>query len=124
MTDTIADILERLGKIEAALAGPARDDDLGFDLDQRLLPQQPASRPQSTGPPAPFDPDLEARDRRVPTAAVAARYGVTVRSVERWLERPDLNFPRPEYINGRRYWSLNRLREWDGARLRESIQER
>ena len=121
---TIADILARLGKIEAALAWPTRGDDPGVDLDQRLLPQRPAAKLRSTGPPpAPFDPDLEAQDRRVPTAAVAARYGVVVRSIERWLLRPGLNFPKPEYINGRRYWSLNQLREWDSARLRDSISE-
>ena len=30
---------------------------------------------------------------RLPTGAVAARYGVTTRSVDRWWRNPDLNFP-------------------------------
>jgi hypothetical protein len=122
--DTIVTILTRLAKIEAALVGPPRDDDPGVGLDERLLPQQPTPKPQSIGPPAPFAPDCEAQDRRLPTSAVAKRYAVVPRSIERWLERADLKFPRPEYINRRRYWSLNQLREWDSARLRASIAER
>jgi hypothetical protein len=54
---------------------------------------------------------------------VAARYGVVVRTLDRWLDRPELNFPQPEVVNSRRYWWLNRLREWDRARIRQTIWE-
>ena len=54
---------------------------------------------------------------------VAARYGVVVRTLDRWLDRPELNFPQPDVVNSRRYWWLNRLREWDRARIRQTIWE-
>ena len=115
MSDSVAEILERLARVEAALAAPARDNNprLGPDCQP---PTRHAVRPDSTGPPLPIDPDLEAQDRRLPTVAVAARYGVVVRTVERWLGQDELNFPRPVWINRRKYWWLSQLREWDHAR--------
>ena len=76
--------------------------------------------PALGNPPPPSDPDLEAQDRRLSTAMVAARYGIVVRTVERWLvDYPNLNFPQPDVVNGRRYWWLSVLREWDRDRIRQ-----
>jgi hypothetical protein len=50
------------------------------------------------------------------TAQVAARYGVTVRSVDRWEEDPELQFPKPFVINTRRYWNLADLEIWERQR--------
>jgi hypothetical protein len=53
---------------------------------------------------------------RLPTGAVAQRYGVTTRSVDRWWKNPDLNFPQPLIINGYKYWSLSDLEKWERKR--------
>jgi hypothetical protein len=60
------------------------------------------------------DPPSSDPDRRLPAIAVAKRYGVTVRTVDRWVEDPDVSFPPPDVIiNNRRYWTLPTLRAWD-----------
>ena len=97
-SDTIAIILERLDIIEAAVGighngGPPLDDD------------------------PPVNPET---DRRLPAKLVAQRYGVVVRTIGRWLDNPKLRFPKPEVVNNRRYWSLNKLRRWDRARIRQA----
>jgi hypothetical protein len=46
----------------------------------------------------------------------AARYDRDVRTLDRWLETPGLGFPAPMYINGKRYWSIKALEEWERAR--------
>jgi hypothetical protein len=74
----------------------------------------------------PLDEDEHSRagshlaDRRLPTTAVAARYGVVPRTIDRWLDRTDLNFPRPETVNGRRYWWLGKLYDWDSGLARKA----
>jgi hypothetical protein len=105
--DKTAEILERLERVEASIAGISHN-----------------SGPLLEDLPPPFDPDLESQDRRQSTVAVAKRYGVVVRTVERWLdERPELNFPKPEVVNRRRYWWLSRLREWDRTRPQQGIRK-
>jgi hypothetical protein len=93
-SDTIVAILERLDIIEAAVGighngGPPLEDD---------------------PPPSPET------DRRLPAKLVAKRYGVVLRTIDRWLDNPKLGFPKPEVVNNRRYWWLNKLRRWDRAR--------
>jgi hypothetical protein len=98
--DKTAEILQRLERVEIAIAG------IGHN-----------GGPPLEHPPLPSDPDLEAQDRRLSAAAVAARYGVVVRTIDRWLLRQGLKFPQPDVVNARRYWWLSRLRHWD--RMRE-----
>jgi hypothetical protein len=53
---------------------------------------------------------------RLPTAAVAQRYGVSIKSIERWIANPSINFPPPSIvINGRRYWKIDVLEAYDRA---------
>ena len=48
---------------------------------------------------------------------VRRRYGdISDMSLHRWLRRQELEFPKPIYIEGRRYWSLSRLEQWERAR--------
>ena len=103
MTDKLADILERLERVEAAVAG------IGPDLDD---------------PPATSDPNLEAHGRRVPTSMVALRYGVCARTLERWLAHTGLGFPKPDIVHNRRYWWLSELRDWDRAYKRNRRDEK
>jgi hypothetical protein len=59
---------------------------------------------------------MEDTGPKLPTVKVAARYGVTTRSIERWEEDPELRFPRPLRINQRKYWSLTALESWERQR--------
>jgi len=52
---------------------------------------------------------------KLPTRAVCERYSVTDRTVSRWERDPDLKFPQPTVINGRKYYDLNELEAWDLA---------
>jgi predicted DNA-binding transcriptional regulator AlpA len=47
---------------------------------------------------------------------VRERYGVTGRTLDRWLTRPSLAFPRPIRINGRKYWYEADLMAWERSR--------
>lgn len=57
-------------------------------------------------------------DQKLSTAAVAARYDAVVRTIDRWVKTPTLGFPQPMYINGRKFWSLNALKQWDHEQAR------
>jgi len=42
--------------------------------------------------------------------------GISGMTLHRWLGRPDLNFPKPTKINGRRYWRQSAVVDWWEAR--------
>lgn len=45
---------------------------------------------------------------------VRQRYGgISDMSLWRWLRAPELKFPKPLLINGRRYWRLVDLGRWE-----------
>jgi len=46
-------------------------------------------------------------DELIPAKQVCKRYKITDRTLARWLDRPELGFPKPALIVlTRRYWSL------------------
>lgn len=47
------------------------------------------------------------------SAKVRARYGVSDMSLYRWEKDPESRFPKPVRINGRRFWSLEALLEYE-----------
>lgn len=51
----------------------------------------------------------------LPTRRVCERYNVTDRTISRWERDPDLNFPQPTVINGRKYYDEVELTAWDRA---------
>ena len=53
----------------------------------------------------------------LPDPLVAARYRVTPRTIHRWDRQPDLNFPAPLWINGRKYRRINQLENWERQRV-------
>jgi hypothetical protein len=57
--------------------------------------------------------DQDRSTRMLPDSKVAARYGVVTRTLRRWDDNPDLNFPPPLNINGRNYRDENKLDAWD-----------
>jgi predicted DNA-binding transcriptional regulator AlpA len=52
----------------------------------------------------------------LPTKKVWERYGVTDRTIDRWLNDPAMDFPRPLKINGRRYFNELQLIAWERRR--------
>jgi hypothetical protein len=48
-----------------------------------------------------------------PDPEVAKGYGVHLRTLDRWDHQPELNFPPPQYLNGRKYRNIEALRQWD-----------
>jgi hypothetical protein len=57
--------------------------------------------------------DQDRSTRKLPDSKVAARYGVVTRTLRRWDDNPDLKFPRPLIVNGRKYRDENELDAWD-----------
>lgn len=61
--------------------------------------------------------DLENRlGLRLPAPKVCKRFGVTGRTLDRWLANEDLKFPRPLVINKRRYFDETEIIAWERAR--------
>jgi predicted DNA-binding transcriptional regulator AlpA len=59
-------------------------------------------------------------NKLLPAKAVSAKYGVTVRTVDRWVRDPNLNFPKPISINGRNYFEDDKLEAFDQATAAKS----
>jgi hypothetical protein len=55
-------------------------------------------------------------DVRLRTVQLAQRFNVVCRTIERWEQNPELNFPKPLLINGRKYWRLEDVERWERAR--------
>jgi predicted DNA-binding transcriptional regulator AlpA len=60
----------------------------------------------------------EISGQKIGTTALAARFDVCTRSIDRWLDDPDLGFPQPIYINRRRFWDLAEIESWERNRAR------
>jgi predicted DNA-binding transcriptional regulator AlpA len=58
----------------------------------------------------------ESTGRKVGIKQLTERYGVVPKTIDRWLADADLGFPRPLVINGRRYWDLAQVEQWERAR--------
>jgi predicted DNA-binding transcriptional regulator AlpA len=54
--------------------------------------------------------------RKVGIKELTERYDVVSRTIDRWLAYSDLGFPKPLVINGRRYWDLSEIEQWERAR--------
>ena len=52
----------------------------------------------------------------LPSKEVRLRYDICGRTLSRWEENPALRFPKPSWINRRRYWRLADLQAWERAR--------
>jgi predicted DNA-binding transcriptional regulator AlpA len=53
--------------------------------------------------------------RKLPTTAVCERYGITDRTVDRWVAADIL--PAPMYINKRRYWDEAEIERRERERM-------
>ena len=52
----------------------------------------------------------------IPAKKLEGRYGVSIRTVTRWLTDDRMKFPRPVVINRRRYFRETELVEWERSR--------
>jgi hypothetical protein len=48
------------------------------------------------------------------------RFGIVPMTLGRWLDNPALAFPRPYFVNNRRYWSLAEIERWERERAIKS----
>jgi hypothetical protein len=60
---------------------------------------------------------MDAGDVLISNGKTAKRLGVTTRSIFRWTSVPELNFPQPCFINGRRYFSQFEIDMWRDRRF-------
>jgi hypothetical protein len=76
----------------------------------------------------PRDPEYVALDpeRLIQARSVAARYDISVRTLDRWLQKPHLKFPHQTMvtrdITGRvsaRFWRVGDLVEWERGQGRQ-----
>jgi hypothetical protein len=58
-----------------------------------------------------------------PDPKVARRFGVCQKTVQRWSEDPDLDFPSALEINNRKYRNIKQLEAWSAARVKASIKK-
>lgn len=49
----------------------------------------------------------------IPARLVWERYNICDRTLGRWIENKRLDFPAPLVVNGRRYWKLADLWDWE-----------
>ncbi|HMQ94811.1 MAG TPA: hypothetical protein PKA33_08590 [Amaricoccus sp.] len=58
----------------------------------------------------------------IDAARTAARYGKTIRTIDRWLEDGRLAFPRPLHIGRMRFWRIADLEAWETAQAERSAE--
>lgn len=67
----------------------------------------------------------DAKTRRYqPRKKTVERYGTCDLTISRWERDPNLHFPPPLLINGKKYDDIDLLDEWDRQRIRLSIEAR
>lgn len=57
--------------------------------------------------------DVGGERKLLPDRDVCKRYGVVTRTLKRWDDNPGLEFPKPTFINGRKYREEAALDAWD-----------
>jgi hypothetical protein len=62
-------------------------------------------------------------DDLIPDPKVAQRYAVSTRTLPRWDARPDLGFPAPIVICGRKYRRRSELEAFERARVAETTKQ-
>jgi hypothetical protein len=102
MSKAAAILERRLAALEAAIATIGHN--CGPPLDDELSPAPSKRKP------------VLLADR-----LVAERYDVTVRTLERWDQKPELGFPPPVYIRRRRFREIENLDAWDRANARKVV---
>jgi predicted DNA-binding transcriptional regulator AlpA len=48
----------------------------------------------------------------LPSSTVTAKFGITRRTLDRWMRRDALDFPKPMVVNGRLYFLQDEIATW------------
>jgi predicted DNA-binding transcriptional regulator AlpA len=56
------------------------------------------------------------QERFLSNQQLAARYGVSLRALHRWISKPELNFPPAYDFSSRPYRKLSEIEAWERAR--------
>lgn len=62
-------------------------------------------------------PSVLRQERHQPAKQVCSRYGITARTLYRWLHDQRLDFPKPLRVNNRRYFAEYELVVWEQRQL-------
>jgi predicted DNA-binding transcriptional regulator AlpA len=55
----------------------------------------------------------------ITSAQLRARFGgISDMTLWRWLNRPEMHFPKPAIIERRRYWRIAEIESWEESQLR------
>lgn len=55
---------------------------------------------------------------------VTAKFNITSMTLHRWLRREDMKFPKPTYINNRRYFIASEIEAWENyQRLNNQVRQ-
>jgi predicted DNA-binding transcriptional regulator AlpA len=66
---------------------------------------------------------MQSAKKLKPKPDVARDFGVTTRSIDRWIKDESLGFPQPVKINTRCYFDADAREAWKAARLRGFVGE-
>jgi hypothetical protein len=94
----------------------ARDGKVDWELVQAASKAASQARKTKAATPQTIDQESGAEDVRLTARKTCERFGKSTRTLNRWLDDPDLGFPRPMRIKGRRYFSLAELKKWERRR--------
>jgi hypothetical protein len=65
--------------------------------------------------------EISLMNNLLPERVAAERYGRNTRTLRRWDAVPELGFPPPIYIRGRRYRDADALERWEKEQAARSI---
>ena len=107
-----ADILERLERVEAAIAKIGHNGGPPLDIEEL-----PKAKP-------PLRNDLPVAPRYLTESQAAARYCVNPRTLRRWDENPEIGFPPPVLVRKRRFREVAGLEAWERQQAAQATAQR
>ena len=60
-----------------------------------------------------MEPTTSSANRKLPSKEVLRRYGITRRTLSRWMDKAELGFPKPLTLNGRHYFDLAEIEAYE-----------
>jgi hypothetical protein len=82
-------------------------------VDWELVKAASRARKNSSAAPQNISEESDAEDLLLTARKTSKRYNKSVRTINRWLDDPDMGFPRPMVVKGWRYFSLAELKKWE-----------
>jgi hypothetical protein len=63
--------------------------------------------------------DNSSTKKKIPRRRAAERLGICVRTLMRWERDPKLNLPKPDDVNGRKYFDDEEFSAWQNRRAQK-----